>query len=236
MVDHAVVEELYEVFSAYALPAEVSYCTYCDDAAYERALHGDLRSLAAEIVDKYIWDALHHTGDEEVFKYFLPRVYELLAAGGLPFADPEMVLGRLTMAGWSAWPESERGAVLRLLDAMWDDAMRLSEPPVDIESLLCGLASAFQGAPPQLREWCQDSRPMARQRLAEFVLANANALSSGGLGDPWWIYPEAVAEVVAWLTSPETMACLESEWAAGVHIAEAAEVLRLAAASARRAT
>jgi hypothetical protein len=236
VVDQAVIEELYDAFGSYQLPAHVGYCTYCDDADYEHALHGDLRSLEPKLVDKYVWDAIHHTGDEQDFKHFLPRVYELLAAGGLPFADPEMAIGRLTMAGWAQWPEAERRPVLRLLDAMWDDAMKLSDPPMDIEELVCGLGLAFEAAPPQFVEWRSDPRPFAKQRLAEFVLVNADSLAHGGLGDAWWSgHQEAVDQVVAWLLAPETLECLETELSSGPgadSIQGAVEVLRLATPSA----
>jgi hypothetical protein len=84
----------------------MGYCSYCDTAEYEQALHGDLRTLPPELVDKYIWDAIHHTGDKKDFKHFVLRIYELLAKGELPCADPEMVLGRLAVAGWGSGPRS----------------------------------------------------------------------------------------------------------------------------------
>jgi hypothetical protein len=228
VVDQAVIDELYDAFAAYELSAHMGYCTCCDDADYEHALHGDLRSLEPKLVDKYVRDAIHHTGDEQDFKHFLPRVYELLTAGALPVADAEMVIGRLTMAGWAEWPAAERRPVLRLLDAMWDDAMRLAEPPIDIDELVCGLGLAFDAIPPQFAAWRSDPRPFAKQRLAEFVIANADELADRGLRDAWWAgYPQAVEQVVAWLLAPETLECLDSD-----RQTEAVQVLRAVGPSA----
>jgi len=205
VADARVVERLYDTFAGYQLPIHIDYCTYCDTADYEQSLHGDLRSLPAELVDKYVWDAIHHTGNEEDFKHFLPRVYELLAQGALPFADAEMTLGRLGQAGWADWVEVEREVVIALLDSIWDDAMRLPDPPVDIDSLGCGLGLAFAGLPPQRVHWREDDRPLARRRLVEFVLANAEELRKRRLRSAWWSeYEEVVESVVGWVTAPET--------------------------------
>jgi hypothetical protein len=207
VVDQAVVDALYDAFASYQLAPEIGYCAYCDDADYERALHGDLRSLPSNVVDKYIWDAIHHTGDEHDFKHFLPRVYELVASGELPTADPEMAIGRLAQAGWSEWPEPERQPVLRLLDAIWEDTMTLPQPPIGIEELVCGLDLAFDGVPPQLTRWRHDPRPTAKRRLAEFVIANADELPNRSLSDSWWS-GAGEKEVVTWLLAGETLECL----------------------------
>jgi hypothetical protein len=196
------IRRLYGVFSGYGLPAQMVFCTYCDTEEYERSLHAELGSLPVELVDKYVWDAMHHTGDEVDFKHFVPRIYELLAKGELPFADPEMAIGRLAKASWRQWPADERESVEAVLDGIWDDVMRLEEPPVDIDSLVCGLGLAFGGVPPQVRAWLSDERPLAVQRLVQFVLANGDELPEARLGDPWWKDdPEAMAAVAAWVLS-----------------------------------
>lgn len=59
----AAIDELYLAFADCSLAEAMGYCSYCDTAEYEQALHGDLRMLPPELVDKYIWDAIHHTGD-----------------------------------------------------------------------------------------------------------------------------------------------------------------------------
>jgi len=186
----------------------MTFCTYCDSPEYEHSLHGDLRNLDPELVDKYAWDAIHHTGDANDFKHFVPRVFELLAQHRLPFADPELVIGRLDMAEWSSWDTDERAAISALLDALWDDAMRLMRPPVEIDDLVCGLSLAYRGVPPQLENWLTDTRPLAAERLVELILTNAITLRNGRLSDPWW-EPVPVASMLKWLASDEVYWHLE---------------------------
>jgi hypothetical protein len=173
---------------------------------------------------------MHHTGDDVDFKHYVPRIYELLAEGGLPFADPEMVIGRLAKASWWDWDVDERDSVRAVLDGLWDDVMRSEEPPVDIESLVCGLALAFRGVPPQVRTWLSDSRPLTVRRLVEFVLTNSEELPDGRLGDPWWSDDlEAMRNVVRWTSSPELLAflnrALESDLVDQGLVAQAIDIL-----------
>ena len=205
------IEQLYRVFSRYALPARMVFCDYCDTAEYEESLHAELSTMPAELVDKYTWDAMHHTGNQLDFRHFVPRIYQLLWRDELPFADPEMVIGRLAHADWQDWSAAEHDSVRGVLDGLWDDAMRRQAPPVDIDSLVCGLGLAFRGVPPHVENWTTDNRPLAAPRLVEFVLANASELPEQRLGDPWWEQGrEAMEALVTWLLTPRVAAFLRA--------------------------
>jgi hypothetical protein len=118
----AAIQALYDAFAGCAIPEALSYCTYCDDAAYERSLHAPLPSLPRALVDKYLADAIHHTGSARDFLYFVPRVVECEGERSLTwwfvFAD------RLKMADWAAWPERQRLALLRALEFVATTAVR----------------------------------------------------------------------------------------------------------------
>ncbi len=111
---HPTLVALYRAFSRQTIPEALSYCTYCDDAEYERSLHAPLATLPRALVSKYLGDAIHHTGTAEDFRYFVPRIIELECESSLMwwfvFAD------RLKMADFAAWPEEQRDAVLRAVE------------------------------------------------------------------------------------------------------------------------
>lgn len=108
------IEALYAAFADRRIPDRLTYCTYCDDEEYERALHGPLHALPRDLVGKYLADAIHHTGDEKDFLYFLPRVIELEGESSLTyfFVLPD----RLASASFATWSEAQRNAVLRALE------------------------------------------------------------------------------------------------------------------------
>lgn len=111
----AAISALYEAFSECSIPETLSYCTYCDHGEYERALHAPLGALPRELMNKYLADAIHHTGSAQDFSYFVPRILELEHEATL---DWFWVLpDRLTMAGWGEWSDRRRAAVCRALES-----------------------------------------------------------------------------------------------------------------------
>jgi hypothetical protein len=112
----AALRDVFDAFAAVEAPTRLDYCSYCDTEAYVRALLEPRTTLPRELVDKYLHDAIHHTGNATDFLYFLPRILELEAEASLDaFAH---LAERLKMASFDAWPDARRAAVLRAVEAM----------------------------------------------------------------------------------------------------------------------
>lgn len=63
---------------------------------------------------------------------------------GEPFSPDPVVVERLYEAsGWRQWSAKQIAAVQAALDMIWDAAMYLDDPPVEIDDLVCGLALAY---------------------------------------------------------------------------------------------
>ncbi len=183
----AAVEALYDVF-VQPLPDVMGYCDHCDDASYEAALHGPVRGLAPDLVEKYAWDAIHHTGNEDDFRHFVPRLLELGTTAQAPLLDLAVPLGCLTQAGWSTWPTREQDAVIRVLVAFWDRALADHPGRVDVEDVLLGLASAFGDLTSLQEAWAADERLSARRHLRDLVFRLAPSLAHGlPSSNPWWV-------------------------------------------------
>ncbi len=108
------IQALYEAFGDRTIPKELSYCTYCDDAEYERSLHHPLATLPRALVGKYLADAIHHTGSAEDFLYFVPRIVELEAEESFTFFF--VLPDRLKSAGFERWSGHMRDALFRALE------------------------------------------------------------------------------------------------------------------------
>lgn len=144
--------ELYRAFQACPLPPVLEYCTYCDDEEYEQALHAPVESLPVDLVDKYLADAIHHTGTQDDFPHFVPRIVELEHDVGLDwfwvFAD------RVESCHFERWPVERRDALLRALeriprhrqvDADWLVPVARLEG-IDLDALLRGWATSADDA------------------------------------------------------------------------------------------
>jgi len=209
----AAIEALYDEFKR-PMPRRVDGCPCCwahkDNAALTQK---PLRTLTTTDLFGYIGSVFLTAGSLGDFKYFLPRIFELVSeADSTLYLDVEIALGKLAYGEWRHWPVSEQKAVAQFLDAWFDAVATGTEAPDDgiyyspeIESLLCGLAHADAALAPYLERLLET--PLAIDAL---YYANANRVEDKGrLQNAFWENRrEAEAEVVAFLRSETVEAVL----------------------------
>lgn len=141
---HGAIERLYQAFSSYPMPARVEMSPYRHPDTELGALRKlPLRSVPADGLEAYAGHAITTVGDENFLRYALPRLLELLARREL-ITNQETVMSKLELAGWRAWPESERAAIEMFLDAWWMDVLDTLVEAHDwrAETALCACAQA----------------------------------------------------------------------------------------------
>ncbi|MGN7865772.1 hypothetical protein [Chryseobacterium sp. 22458] len=115
------VEHLYGTFSVYPPVPCMSGCPCCVSEADKENLHiRPLRELEENDLLKYVFKALTTWGSIEDFKHFLPRLFEILAKGGL-IAYLDTIIGKLEYGKFEMWPENERAAVETFLLKWWQN-------------------------------------------------------------------------------------------------------------------
>lgn len=212
----AAVDSLYEAFSCYARPtaivgADGHFCLTNDPLGL---LTSPLRELTADNLSDYCHSAVYTLGSAEDFKYYLPRILELLPAAGSSLLDVPMLFGRLPYAEWHTWPASERQSVWLYIDALWD--VTLSEFPrePDAGDCLDGIAMLVDDLEPYLIKWRElagQSLP-ALQQLIEFC---ALGIGDPDLGDNLalsaWLdnYPDRARQILSWVFSPQLRSIIE---------------------------
>lgn len=114
------IDKLYEVFSIYPPDPGMEGCPCCvGEQDRHKLSYRSLRELSGEDLSRYAFKAMTTWGTEDNFKHFLPRIFDLLASGGLQ-TDEFVVLGKLEYAGWKNWTETEQQAIRALLLAWWE--------------------------------------------------------------------------------------------------------------------
>lgn len=184
------VERAYAVFAAYGLPPVMGYCTHCDTAEYERRFHAPLRELTPDNVREYVWDAIHHTGDERDFLHFVPRVLEEIVSGRAD--DVSLWCTRFPQAGWTAWSEEERKVVRDAFHVAWQRELAAYPGPYRVEELLSGLGIVLGDLAPLLAAWAA--------RTDEPAVLHRAELRGERLRDAYW-EDGPKAQVEAWLES-----------------------------------
>ena len=210
------VEDAYAVFATYSPGAQLATCRcpQCmDDETEQRLLTTPPRDIDQELLSEYTWSAngrndLTYNPDE--LRYFLPRYFELIAAGEYPCSDPEPTLRQLGQIGFrTSWPTHEIKAIDDFFSALL--ACKLSQPirwyetqtgetkpSSDILDDLCLMVTGGGDMAQLLALWEQDPSGEATAHLAASVKFQLWAFW-GDIDEPrnlliTWLFSDAAAE------------------------------------------
>ncbi|MFI6180699.1 hypothetical protein ACIA8R_34570 [Nonomuraea sp. NPDC051191] len=203
---------LYEVFGAVGRPASVSGCPHCVEPGEEACLlSGPVSAIEAGSLARYAAKALTTWGDVPEFRYFLPRLLECAAADAFSYPDPEIVLGKLAVAGWHDWPAAERTAVTAFLHEWWHDTLHRHPSRPLADTVLCAVAATGVDLAPFLDAWAGLESDAAIAHLHDFV---TGGLSGQRLTNAFWDRDApAHAQVLAWLAGGPAARAVEAAFA-----------------------
>lgn len=142
------ISRLYTVFASYkANRWSIGICGNCVSASELEALFAKpLRELDAKTIHVFAIIAVATHGSVTDYKYFLPRICELLPNELWEIDAPEIYLSNLQSADWLAWPEEEMLAVPSFLFEWW--RWTLSTYPASLPGLGATSAIAQAGNAP----------------------------------------------------------------------------------------
>lgn len=144
-----VVDALYDAFAA-PTPSVIEGCPCCiETRGVDVLLTTPLRKISSNDLWRYVSGVFLTVGSERDFRYLLPRIFDLSLNDRSNINDPEIVLGKLRLAGWASWAPSERVAVIRFLDEWFECVLEEDLAEVDngwvgteVANVLCGIARA----------------------------------------------------------------------------------------------
>lgn len=118
------IENLYETFEDYPVPSAMEGCPCCVSQNDRESIHTKhLWDLQEEDLSKYTFKAITTWGNTNDFKYYLPRIFELLATTNF-IVDTSTVLGKLQLGKWKYWSEAEKSVIKEFLLAWWSNVVR----------------------------------------------------------------------------------------------------------------
>lgn len=209
------IENLYRVFQSYELRSNTGACDCHHTPEDETRLHSKpLNKLSASDLQQYAVDAVYLWGTGDDFKYFIPRLLELLAqspAHEHDFAHPADIFAKLSYESWCSthwrtWPEIEQNALLEYFRAAWDAALRSTPecPPLDEASdWLQALAQVEHDLMPYLDYWLNAESVNAHRNLALLITRNGLPRRMGAFDGYWGGHREQWAQLNDWLRRPE---------------------------------
>ena len=207
---------LYDTFSGVPKPSAVPGCPCCQDQAKLCVLvKKPLRELTADELCDYGCSVFLTAGSEADFHYLLPRLLEVGATTPGWWPSPEVLLGKLKLAGWKAWPVPERRAVQTVLDAWYDTLFALSADieqsgwsdfASEFDEFVCGVGRAGADVGPYLDGLME---PQHRAQLQAFYWLNVSGKTGRvKLQNAFWQdEPDGSAAVLAFLQRRDVEAC-----------------------------
>jgi hypothetical protein len=215
----------YRVFPAAHLtpPIGVCNCGVCVSLEDERAMVETPREeLSARLIREFNNSA--HGRNDDLFRHFLPRIFELFAIGEeIEILDSAgfrgLAPGNEKVANYrAAWPTKQVAAVDAYFAALF--ARARGAPPSWPEA---GFSDAFEMAGriaasggdlrPLLADWDADASSAATLGLASFtahvadlVLRRCGRLEDATLGGAWEHAPEMQSVLLDWLRDPRRAA------------------------------
>jgi len=205
------IARLYDAFSAYTPATLHESCPHCVSSDRVAELHErPRRELSAEDLSYYSFKAMTTFGQAADWKYFLPRILELLAHESWPTNLQIVIGGKLVDAGVTTWPEAEQAAVREYFRALWERLLVTHPFHLRAEELLDSLARAQLDVVPLLERWAEavPDNLAARLQLGEFV-----AWGPVPGQCTTWCDASAWEPVHSWVFSPQTAPLVERSFA-----------------------
>jgi len=192
---------LYAVFGDGPLGRALIGCECCSDPKrLHRLAETPVRHLPADDLQDYLYSAMSTVGDEEDFKHFLPRLFEL-AIQEPDSIEPELLGIKLSAARWKDWPDRHQSAVSAALETLWQDLFVKEYDEFAVDSIFCGLALARMDVVSRLQAWASTSSSLAKVNFDRFKEHNRASLKKKRrLANAFWDESPAQEVLVAdWL-------------------------------------
>jgi hypothetical protein len=220
------IERLYEVFARYKVRGPVPGCSCCVPEAMSIAIaRVPLRTLDHNGLYLYSHKAMTTWGDVDHFRYFLPRLCELIC---LPDDDEnqsrrvevDWLCMKLDGGKWREWPQVEQDAIAGYLLALWREIIVRGQRESPSFSVAIDLFGSLQYCTPNFRpllEACLESlTPTSVRALAEIatnqIALNRRQMVNATQAGFWDEVRESLPGVVEVLTSTDTTQRLEAEF------------------------
>ena len=131
-------------------PSAIEGCPCCiDTRGTDALLITPLRQISGQALWRYVSGAFLTVGGQRDFRYLLPRILDVSVSDPGNSNDPEIVLGKLSLAKWRSWAADEQLVIEAFINAWFEQALAtdLAEADEgwigwDAEGVLCGAARA----------------------------------------------------------------------------------------------
>ncbi len=138
------IQNLYKVFSVYKLNRRIygCYCNVCLSEEYNQYLHEKpLGELTQDDFIAYLGSCEILAGDQNDFKYFIPRMLELIVVHDGEHFMYDSIFDKIGESSYHLWEYDEVEAVNNFFKQLWHSVLKLKETDKTID-IIYALADA----------------------------------------------------------------------------------------------
>jgi len=174
---------LYKSFACQKRPSSIPWCTckICSEGQnISVLLSKPLRLLTPDDLTFYAESVFLTVGSQTDFKYFLPRILEVLASECDWWPSPEVVGSRINDCGWNDFSIGQQNAIKAFFREVLISLIEARNGRA-IDQWICGTAACVPVIQPYLSLLEKD--PLA---LITFYEQNSYSLAKGKLSNSFW--------------------------------------------------
>jgi hypothetical protein len=175
---------LYEAFSSEPNPSAIDgcRCNVCiSDENVSVLISKTLRTLTPDELAHYAESVFLTIGSEDDFKYFLPRILEILATEDGWWPSPEVVGRAIANVGWNHFTAAQQNSLHLFFNEALANLICDELDGWEIDKWVCGIGRSMPDLQPYLN--LIEKNPPA---LIAFYERNSEALNKGYLGNCFW--------------------------------------------------
>ena len=197
----AALADIDTVFDGFASFDETG-CSYChapEETAYLRTPHV---RIPVDVVQYYLFEVPDHFDDHPAaMRRLLPQAARAMADSS--FGAIGYLGNGLSRVDWRSWPAEQATAIEAFLNAWWQHALTLPEPPYGIEDVFDTCVTIARTVTPFLDGWGRS--PVADAHLVHCAEVWLYDLLSDDSPFSWWYDDSAdagLAGLRTWLAGP----------------------------------
>lgn len=206
------IDNLYAIFARYQGLSRLEGSPLYDElATWTKALRSKpLKELDDEDLSRFAGSVILAWGDENDYRYYLPRICELTAGYKTPY-DIWTLYSRLEDANWKTWEAPEQDAINEFSLALWENLVQDTNEKAEWEfkDYFHALAYFYLDFSELLRVWESADNFAAVKHLTNYIFDERQNLFDKQFINGTEKNTKNIAELKAWLLSDKLLQKLE---------------------------
>ncbi|MBN1500491.1 MAG: hypothetical protein JW982_10055 [Spirochaetes bacterium] len=203
------INKLYEIFSNVPRPVKIDACPCCvDKKQIFTLLNKQLREITPDEMSGYASSVFLTAGSENDFRYFLPRILDILINNSGWWPDPEIIGRAMQSYGWNRFTENEQSAISNFFDSVLITDINSPDSDGDfINTWLCTVSYFY----PDWDKYLEiiTKKPKALVSLYE---CHSNTLMRNKLSDGFWNDSPKDQEFINWINSDKIKSLIKNAY------------------------